>query len=339
MNNSVNKMTAVTGADTPMFLYSKAEASGNKITGHLFLKGSNSEPDLRLSDVPGDYDSLAAVADEKAIYAAAGSYQDGLRNILFFNISNGKVHGAKTVTGSDKYDHIALCIHKDMLYLAVDACAGDHSDIRVFCLDPNGKIHRTFAATKKERAYRMERLVEIYQVRGAYEFDGGDFDPRKYGRDITPDHSVQHGLNLGYRFGFTSGGEHEGVGTTGVFARELTRDAIFDALYHRQVYGTTSIHLFATFFADESFMGSEIGTPPAFVTLHGVIRGTDDISAVIAVSNLGEIDLTPHYNPETGKYSTELSTDNMEWVYLRVKQADGNMAWMSPIFFGEEKQK
>lgn len=201
-------------------------------------------------------------------------------------------------------------------------------------------LYGAMLTSDREMQYGSQgTLTPLNKLIENYEFDGGDFDPRKYGRDITPDHSVQHGLNLGYRFGFTSGGEHEGVGTTGVFARELTRDAIFDALYHRQVYGTTSIHLFATFFADESFMGSEIGTPPAFVTLHGVIRGTDDISAVIAVSNLGEIDLTPHYNPETGKYSTELSTANMEWVYLRVKQADGNMAWMSPIFFGEEKQK
>lgn len=184
----------------------------------------------------------------------------------------------------------------------------------------------------------LVRLVEIYQVRGSYEYDGCAFDPRQYGRAITPGHSVQAGLKRGYRFGFTGGGEHEGVGLTGVFAQSLTRDGIFEALYHRRTYATTSVRLFATFFVDNCFLGGEIPDPPEEVTLSGAVHGTDDIAALVAVSNLGERDVTACYRPETGAYRVRYKTEGVEWIYLRIRQTDGNMAWVSPIFLGKAPQ-
>ncbi len=177
------------------------------------------------------------------------------------------------------------------------------------------------------------RLVEIYQVRGSYEYDHCDFDPVDYGRGITPNNSVRTGLNRGYHFGFTAGGEHEGVGITGVFAKTLTRDGIFEALYHRRTYGTTSTRLYATMFADSWFMGSDIPEKRETVRLSGVVNGTDDICRLTAVTDLGETEIMDGYCPETGSYSATCSVDGAKWLYLRVKQADGNIAWTSPVFF------
>ena len=185
----------------------------------------------------------------------------------------------------------------------------------------------------------MSRLVEIYQVRGSYEYDGCEFDPRKYGRKITENHSVQFGLNKGCRFGFTGGGEHEGVGLTGVFARSLTRDGIFEAMRQRRTYATTSVHLYAVFFADGCWMGGEIPEPPESVALRGAVRGSDDIVSVKAVTNLGEIDLMPGYQAGSGTFEADCKTEGVRWIYIRIRQADGNMAWLSPVFLGTDEYK
>ena len=179
----------------------------------------------------------------------------------------------------------------------------------------------------------FERLVEMFQVRGSYEYEGCDFDPRNYGRGIKPGHFIQDGLNRGYRFGFTCGGEHEGVGLTGVFAADQTRDAIFDALYARRTYGTTSVKLYATMFADDFFMGSDIPVKKETVTVHGTVHGTDDIASITLVTDLGETDLTGSYCPDTGDYRMDVRPGGARWMYVRIKQADGNMAWLSPVFF------
>jgi len=175
-------------------------------------------------------------------------------------------------------------------------------------------------------------LVEIYQVRGSYEYDECEFDPRKYGRGIKSGNSVQTGLNRGYRFGFTSGGEHEGVGITGVFAKELTRDAIFDALKKRRVYGTTSEKIFLTFFVNDSFMGSEITSDSDFLTITGKIIGTDEIEYIKTVSNLGTQDITESYDKEKCYFNINIPSEGCSWIYLRIKQKDGNIAWASPVF-------
>ena len=99
-------------------------------------------------------------------------------------------------------------------------------------------------------------------------------DPAKYRSEgMVPGLSVLDGLERGYEFGFTSGGEHEGVGTTAVFAEENTREAVFDALRKRQVYGTTGDHIFLDFRVNEVLMGGviagPIGTPEIYVSVEG----------------------------------------------------------------------
>lgn len=52
-------------------------------------------------------------------------------------------------------------------------------------------------------------------------------------------HYVQDALVQGYRFGMIASGDHFGITIAAVYARGLTRDAVFDALKKRRCYGTT----------------------------------------------------------------------------------------------------
>ncbi len=175
----------------------------------------------------------------------------------------------------------------------------------------------------------FERLVEVYQVRGSYEYDECEFNPIDYGRPTKMGSSVQAGLKRGYKFGFTSGGEHEGVGITGVYAKSLTRKDIFDALYERRTFGTTSEKLSLSYFADNTCMGGE--TKKGTKHIHGSLNLTDPLEYIKLVTNLEEIDITAATT--SCNFSATIDLSNVDWAYIRIKQKDSNIAWSSPIFF------
>ena len=68
-------------------------------------------------------------------------------------------------------------------------------------------------------------------------------------------------------------------GVAAVRAPELTREAVFDALYGRRTYGTTGARILLDFTVDGAPMGSEITAdgPPR---LHVEAHGTDVIESV-----------------------------------------------------------
>jgi len=68
--------------------------------------------------------------------------------------------------------------------------------------------------------------------------------------------NVKPTVSFDFDFGFTAGGEHEGVGVTGVYATDLTREAIFEALRERRTYGTTGDRIIVDWRLDGHPMGS-----------------------------------------------------------------------------------
>ncbi len=183
---------------------------------------------------------------------------------------------------------------------------------------------------------QMEPLVEIYQVRGSYEHDGCEYDPVKLGRGVVSNNSVQAGLNRGYKFGFTAGGEHEGVGLTAVFAKDHSREAIFEALKARRVYGTTSAKIFLTFFVNSVFMGGETKHAETF-NINGHVNGADFLRYISVVTNNGELmtEFTSLNKEATYSFVIDKNSElfnGLKWVYIRIKQTNGDIAWSSPVF-------
>ncbi len=177
---------------------------------------------------------------------------------------------------------------------------------------------------------------------------------------------VQHGLYLGRRLGFVAGGDdHWGrpgdqnphwqeVGDIGhppgimaVWAEDLTRQSLFSGMYERCTYGTTGARMLIDFRLAGQPMGTDIPVTNsgefATRTLHIAVYGTDDIAQVEIVRNnrvvheiTGEgLDLEADWTDEDALELILLRPADQPpfcYYYLRVTQADGETAWVSPIW-------
>jgi hypothetical protein len=204
----------------------------------------------------------------------------------------------------------------------------------------------------------FQRLVEIYSIWGNSECDGCT-RPNYWVNNF--DNSVQQGLAKGYRTGIiASGDSHDGLagnsswmrvrrgwrnGLVAVRAAELTRGAVFDALWNRRCYGTSGERIILSFSINGSPMGSELSldSDRAGRSLRVRAAGTAPISRIVVVRNSrnvfvyrgsGEDELFTWMDEEDfGKISlTGFDGKKFLYYYVRVEQADGELAWSSPIW-------
>lgn len=209
----------------------------------------------------------------------------------------------------------------------------------------------------------LERCCEVFSIWGSSEKPGEPY-PIKYlpsgGYFKTGEargHHLQDGLARGWRFGFTGGSEsHDGrpsrplvhgwhviaetdflapPGITGVWADSLTRDGIFDALRARRCYATTGARIIVRFSLGDTPMGGEIAAEeisgPA--ELQAEIIGTAALSAIELVKNNREIATVSSADSRASVTLSDAEPARPgDYYYLRITQADGEMAWASPVF-------
>jgi hypothetical protein len=135
-------------------------------------------------------------------------------------------------------------------------------------------------------------VVEIYSEHGCTESDRTPYPMILHsngGRSTS--NTVLYQLKRGLRFGFTAGtDDHFGYpgayreGVTGVWAKELTPKAIFDAIRNRRTYGATGDRIAVEFTMNGAPMGSEL---PSSATRHAevAVRGEEPIHMVELVKN------------------------------------------------------
>src|SRR5690606_6070245 len=150
-------------------------------------------------------------------------------------------------------------------------------------------------------------------------------------------------LRRGKRFGFIACSDghgllfHHGVarkrdpfrcGLTAVQAEDVTREAILRAIRERRCYATSGVPILLDLRAGDHPMGSELvvdgltevraearcASPIARLTLEG------PEGPIATISGEGELHVSLEASVEPG------------WVYAKVEQEDGEMAWSSPIF-------
>ncbi len=209
----------------------------------------------------------------------------------------------------------------------------------------------------------LERLCEVYSIWGSSEKMGEPY-PINYlpsggyfGTAEAAGHHLQDGLARGYHFGFVAGSEsHDGrpsrslihgrdlvqeskvlwpPGIAAVWADDLSRDGVFDALRARRCYGTTGARIIVRFFLGDEPMGSEVTwpDPKAPRVIRAEVIGAAPIASCVIVKNNEDVF-------ETSSGTQRLSLEHVDkaavrpgdFYYLRVTQADGQMAWASPIF-------
>ena len=194
----------------------------------------------------------------------------------------------------------------------------------------------------------MEFLVEIYSKQGTSEYHG---NPRPVNNARAEGH-VQYALNKGYRLGFVGGSDthitrpgsiikepgkpfpYKESGLTAVYAKELSREAILDALKHRRCYATTGHRIIVEFSINGHFMGEEFAVCTGDeLDIQAFAAGTDEFEKVEIIKN-GAV----FYEDNTTVQDLTLRTKDIksaatsDYYYLRVTQKDGCRAWSSPIW-------
>jgi hypothetical protein len=170
--------------------------------------------------------------------------------------------------------------------------------------------------------------------------------------------TVQAALAIGHRLGLICGsdshcgrpghgnwigafGKRRGysAGLTAVLARELTREALWDAFRHRRCYGTTGARIIIDFTIDGEMMGGELRRPAgAELALRVRVAGTEELTAVQVVT-AGGVLCSVHPGAQDGDLAETIHTPltGTDYYYVRVLQVDGEMAWAGPIWVEAER--
>ena len=190
--------------------------------------------------------------------------------------------------------------------------------------------------------------VEICSVHGAFEHEGNT--PIRH-RGGVKGCFAQDGLAAGQRFGLVAGSDqhgliwHHGVcwkrdayraGLTGLWAPELTRDAILDAIRARHTFATSGVKLCLRFTIDGQQMGSfiETGQPPTVYADVAIPSREGRLGRLQVVRN-GSVIHTYGGEGQRSRYSfidEECPRQTVSHYYLRVTLVDDNQAWSSPIW-------
>ncbi|MFC2076747.1 DUF3604 domain-containing protein, partial [candidate division KSB1 bacterium] len=191
------------------------------------------------------------------------------------------------------------------------------------------------------------RDVEVYSIWGNGEYR--DAEPRGYQMG-SANRTVREGLARGYRLGIVAGGdEHGGLAGWGDWHRhlrnnpaglaaartdKLTREAVFDALYDRDVYAATGAQrIYLDFTVEDRRMGS-INTGGA--GSHSLIIHAEGTGAIDQVTVIRNGEEWRSFAGDGLSYQLELTDPNPPepvFYYVRVIQKDGHIAWSSPVWF------
>lgn len=212
--------------------------------------------------------------------------------------------------------------------------------------------HMHFGADWRGYDPDLYRVMEIYSQHGSAEYIGcarqipyldNQLQKSSEGNiDTTLQEILARGMKLGVTAGSDSHSGRPGLsnwtrvartyngGLTAVFAREKTRESIWQAIYQRHCYATTGPRIYLEFSINEHPTGSELQGMNRKIRVN--CMGTEDISRIEVVKNNNLLQAIPG----TGScldFSLDDGPEKVEdFYYIRVTQIDGEMAWSSPIW-------
>jgi hypothetical protein len=187
----------------------------------------------------------------------------------------------------------------------------------------------------------LETVTEIVSVHGSSEAADSPFPVN----GALAGNHVRDALDRGYRLGFVGSGDghdgHPGLahlgartgGLAAILSEELTRPAVLEALRARRTYATSGPRILLAATLGGHPMGAVLPVPERPAALE--VR-------VVAPRSLARIDLV-----RSGKVMESISGEGRrelvfertlrdlssgEYLYVRVIQEDGGLAWSSPFF-------
>ena len=191
---------------------------------------------------------------------------------------------------------------------------------------------------------RIQRQVEIFSDHRRSEDWASKFLEKGYRMGImasTDNHSGNAGF--GVRRNAVSNGEKGelfsqsspaelGTALVAVYAPALTREAVFQGLYHRRTYATTGERIVLRFEVNGQPMGSEVRSEAA-PTLVAQVHGTAPVAKIRLVRSGRIIHQTePNALDARVELSDTSGAHKGAYYYVDVVQADGNKAISSPVW-------
>ena len=188
----------------------------------------------------------------------------------------------------------------------------------------------------------VEPIVEIYQGdRMSYEMENAPragHDPKTGALPINiagwfPKGFVNQALEKGYRLGFQASSDHWSTHISFfiVLAERNERQAILDAVKKRHCYGATD-NIIVDFKCGDHVMGDEFTSngPP---TLQLYVRGTSELAKIDILKDSRVVHTIHPKSPEyRGSWTAPIAAGESHYYYIRVEQADGELAWASPMW-------
>ncbi|MCP4246791.1 MAG: CehA/McbA family metallohydrolase, partial [bacterium] len=191
-------------------------------------------------------------------------------------------------------------------------------------------------------------VIEVCSVHGAFEYEGNQPIPHRGGQRGC---FIRDGLAKGLRFGLAGGSDqhgliwHHGVcrqrdvyraGLTGVWAPELTRRAILDAIRARHTFATSGVKLRLSFSVDGQMMGSdiEINEAPS-IAVDVAVPPREGKLAWLEIVRNGTVINRYGGEGQRSRYTfvdPDCPPGTTSYYYLRVLLSDGNLAWSSPVW-------
>ncbi len=184
-------------------------------------------------------------------------------------------------------------------------------------------------------------IGEIYQpYRGSFEAPGAPAPPTTWAAETggtTEEGSFRAAWAMGLTVGVVASSDHLATGGAfaGVWAAGNTREAILDALRRRRCFGASD-RIELAFWADEGFMGDSLRTEQTEATFRIRCRGT---ATVRRIDVLADGEPLHTFRPSMKKprrkvtLRERLTLAGGRHAYtVRIRQADRNMAWSSPIW-------
>ena len=189
---------------------------------------------------------------------------------------------------------------------------------------------------------RFERLCEVFQAStGSYEHEGC---PRQFHNSRNDKGFYWEALEKGYRIGVIASSDHGfGQAYACVYALENTRESIWQALWDRRTYGSTTYGLILDVRSGEHWMGeawSSENAPVLTIQVTGAapLRSVEILGRSSVLWSAGTVD-EPLDELSFAIEWTDPDWDDQgaeQWYYVRVIQVDDEMAWSSPVWVRPE---
>jgi hypothetical protein len=193
----------------------------------------------------------------------------------------------------------------------------------------------------------VEPIVEIYQGdRMSYEIEGAPragYDAKSGKTPVNvagwfPLGFINHAFAKGYKLGFQASSDHWSthISYCIVLAEKHDRQAILDAMKRRHCYGATD-DIILDVRSGPHVMGDAFksATAPA---LQVVVVGTAPLAAVEVLRDSKVVATLPAQGAEfRGAWTDPAPSAGEHYYYVRVRQADDELAWSSPLWIDYQK--